>query len=475
MRAVRSIDSNRRRAGYVSLGTWVILTIAVVSSIAVALWPEPARHDLQMWTFARNHHVMYEPIVRAWNRDHPDARFDLFLLSNDALTRRMMNGFLSGTPVADAIEVERNLVGQVFAGPLEDVGFVDLTDRIHEEGLDEVINTPSFSPWMKAGRIFGLPHDVHPVLLAYRADIIEDEFGIDPSTVQTWDEFFDKLRPLVDDLDGDGRPDRYILNLWETQFDTIEALLMQGDGGLFDADGRLTIATERNAELLCRMIPWVTGPGRVTADTPNFSASGNRLRLEGFVLAEVMPDWLAGVWKLDLPSLGGKVKLMPLPAWEPGGRRTTVMGGTMLGVTKRCADFETVWGFAKELYLSPALAERLFRETNIISPVRTLWDEPYYAEPDPYFSGQPSGLLFIEQAPHVPLRTSGPYVAMAKGRTQEVFIALRQYAEATGNYEPRSLQPLAMRLLEEAEARVREQMERNVFIQREAEDSGGSE
>ena len=47
------------------------------------------------------------------------------------------------------------------------------------------------------------------------------------------------------------------------------------------------------------------------------SPSGNKLKLDGYVIASIMPDWLDGVWKCDLPQLSGKLKLMPSPAWTP--------------------------------------------------------------------------------------------------------------------------------------------------------------
>ena len=93
---------------------------------------------------------------------------------------------------------------------IEDVGFVDLTERLESEGLLETINRPSFAPWTSRGRIYGIPHDVHPMLLCYRADIIEGA-GIDMSKIETWEDFARELRPLMHDLDGDGRPDRFLL------------------------------------------------------------------------------------------------------------------------------------------------------------------------------------------------------------------------------------------------------------------------
>lgn len=147
---------------------------------------------------------MYQPVIAQWN-EHHSPPVNLFLLSSNALARRMMSGFLSQTPVADMIEVERSLVGRAFAGPLEDVGFVDLTERIHREGLYDEMNEPSFSPWSSRGHIFGLPHDVHPMMLVYRADIVEAA-GIDVSKIETWDDFSRLMRPLMNDLDREGQP-----------------------------------------------------------------------------------------------------------------------------------------------------------------------------------------------------------------------------------------------------------------------------
>ena len=460
-----------RSRGYLSFGAWAILVIAGVSTVVIlarGIWTQDKARPLEFWTFARNHFVMYEPVVERWNAHaKEESGVDVYSLSGDALQRRMMSGFLSGTPVADLIEVERQMAGQAFAGPVEDVGFLDLTDRLRAEGLDERVNPPSFSPWSSRGRIFGLPHDVHPVLLAYRADLLEDQHGIDMSKIETWDDFKRVLRPLVQDIDGDGVTDRFVLAFWETNPDLLETLVLQAGGALFDAEGELVMANPVNARVLAELVGWVAGPERFAAEANNFVAGGYKLKLDGFVVAEIMPDWLAGVWKQDLPGLSGKVKLMPLPAWSFNGanpRRTSVLGGTMLGISKASDDPEAAWTFAKNLYFDPVMAEELFETANIISPLTDLWDRPFYHQSDPYFSGQASGALYIEQAPDVPIRASGPFVPMAMQELQNAFIALRRHAEATDTYDAEALVPVALNLLEKGERQVRNHMERNPFL-----------
>ncbi|MEM9881835.1 MAG: extracellular solute-binding protein [Planctomycetota bacterium] len=472
-----SAGSGWRPLDTLSPGSWIIVGIAAVSSVLVFALPVPQRDGLEFWTFTRNHIETYRPVVEQWNAAAAEGTaaaaggvlqpVNLFSLDGVALERRTLNGIWSGTPLADLIEIEGSTFYKYVSGPIEDVGFIDLTERLHNEGIYDAINPPSFSPWTSRGRVFGIPHDVHPVLLAYRADIVEDELGVDVTQIETWDDFARLLAPAIRDLDGDGRADRYLLNFWYNDADALEVLMLQAGGGTFDADDHLIVDSEVNARVLSTGLSWCFGPGRLAIHAPDFDAGGNQLKLDGRVVAALMPDWLAGVWKQDLPQLGGKLKLMPLPAWEPGGRRTSVRGGTMLAVPRATQDagrFDAAWAFAKELYLSPRVAETLFRQSSIISPVIEFWDQPFYREPDPYFSGQPSGTLYIEQAPHVPRRPSHPFRIIARTEIGRAAESLRQYADRTNTYDADALMPEARRLLAAAAQRVEQQMQRNAFL-----------
>ena len=440
----------------------VLALLSLGAAIALLVHKVEEPEGITFWTFTRNHYQSYLPVVADWNANHDPAfqPINMVVIHGTALERRVLSGFMSGTPVADMLEFERTMASRAFLGPVEAVGFTDLTDRLREEGLLDSINPASFSPWTSRGRIFGLPHDVHPVLLAYRADIIEAA-GIDMSQIETWDDFARVLRPLMIDTSGDGRPNRFLINFWMNA--GIEPLLLQADGRLFDEHDQPVIDSDRNAEILCRLVSWVAGPDRIAVDAREFTAAGNQLRLDGVVLASLMPDWLAGVWMNDLPGLAGKVKLMPLPAWEPGGRRTTVQGGTMLGIPKSTADFESAWAFAKALYLSADLATSTFRSNHIITPVSDLWDLPIYDEPSSYFSGQPSGRMYIEQAPHVPNRPSSPYNPLAMIEATSAFASLVAHAQDQNVYDVPSFMEAAQHHLGIAQRRIENQISRNAF------------
>jgi arabinosaccharide transport system substrate-binding protein len=258
------------------------------------------------------------------------------------------------------------------------------------------------------------------------------------------------------------------MNFWPSNVVLIEGLLLQAGGGFFDANERLVIDSEVNARALASLATWCGGPARVALDVPDFNAAGNTLRLRGTVVAALMPDWLAGRWRLDMPELAGKLRLMPLPAWERGGLRTTTYGGTMLGIPKATKDFEAAWRFAKRLYLDPETHASFFRGTNIIPPVRTSWSHPVFSQPDPYFGGQQVGKLYIEQAGNIPVRTSSPYNNFALDRVSDALLKLVDIADRDQVSDPAVLLDAARAELREAQRQTARQIARNIFFRADA-------
>jgi arabinosaccharide transport system substrate-binding protein len=384
------------------------------------------------------------------------------LVEFSALRRRLQSGFFSGTPLADIVEVERSMASSTWRGPLEAVGFVDLTESLEEEGLLERLNRPSFSPWTNRGHIFGLPADVHPILLCYRADVFEAA-GINVDELDTWDKFFEATAILAKDLDGDGSMDQYPFELQETEGSVITALMLQAGPGYFDEHEQPIINNPVNVRVLAKLAAWASGPQKLTGDCDLYSGAGHRLRAEGFVLSWIVPDWRSIQMELYIPSLAGKLKLMPLPAWEPGGRRTSCWGGTMLGFPKSAGNFEKNWEFAKRLYLSRDLAVQSWREFSVLTPVKDFWNDPVFDEPNTYYSNQPKGRLFIEQAANVPVRSSSPYEPLALREVANALTVLIRYADSNKLDDPDQLMDMAAELLGTAQYKVKLQMDRGIF------------
>jgi arabinosaccharide transport system substrate-binding protein len=405
-----------------------VLILSLVSGAWLLAHPIPRKQaTLAFWTFANTHYDAYKQAIPAFEAKHPGVKVDLQLVSGQAVTSRLQAAFWADLDVPDLVEVEISAAGGFFRGPLKEVGFVDLTDRLHQSGLYHRMVQARFAPYTRRGRIFGLPHDVHPVQLAYRRDIFEKE-GVDARDIQTWDDFVRAGRRLT-------IPNkRYMIELADTNASNLEMFLYQRGGGFFDPQGECIFDNDAAVETMLWYVPLVAGAQKIG----NSLGGGQILTKaveDGYFLCLIAPDWRSKMFEKDIPRMAGKMALMPLPSVRPGGPRTSTWGGTMLGITKHCTKQELAWQLALHMYLDKADLAQRFRDTNILPALREAWDAPVYREPRPYWSNQPLGLLYAQLAPQVPFQYTSPMIQTAKAKLGEAVVACVQRYNSRGELD----------------------------------------
>jgi ABC-type glycerol-3-phosphate transport system substrate-binding protein len=437
----------------------VMLTIAVATGVyLLAVGREVKQPDMTVWTFSNTHFDAFKQAVPDFEQSHGPLEIALQLVHYRVLDRRLRSAMWAGLDVPDLVEVNFNRAGTFFRGPVDRVGFIDLTpflertDTTGKSYLDRVL--PSrLAAYTNRGRVFGIPHDVHPYALAYRRDIFEAN-GIDPDSLRTWDDFIEVAGRLT-------IPDsRYMIQLDDTGVLSFEALLLQRGGGFFDAGGELTIDSETAVQALLWFVPLVAGPERIADNPASQGQAFYKAIGDGYVLSFLCPDWLTSKIEMNLPRLSGKLALMPLPAVTRGGRRTTVRSGTMLGITTATTDPELAWELATCLYFDRSRVGERFRTTNTLPPNRDAWDDPAFHEPRAYWSGQRIGELFIDLAGQVPTQYSSPYQELAATKVGQVIAGACAYYRLYGDDGFESF--VRGKLHEQARA-VRIQMQRNPF------------
>jgi arabinosaccharide transport system substrate-binding protein len=438
-----------------------ILLLAVITGLAhwgANYERSAARPDIIFAIFARNHELAYRPVIPDFEKAH-GVRIQMQRMDSRALQNRLQSALLTGAAVPDMVELVNPSMGYFTRGPLEDVGFEDLTDRLHAEGLYDRLVQSRFSLWSSRGRIFGLPHDVHPVMLCYRRDIVA-QLGVDVNRIRTWDDFARMGRTVTKDLDGDGVPDRYALELSATSDQQLSVLARQRGTGLFDADGRVIFDNEKMADTIVWCVHQAIGPDRIGYD-PGWGQSFAKAMSEGLVLFYICPDWRTRQFMMDVPNLKGKLALMALPAWEEGGCRTSCWGGTGLVITKACKNQDLAWQFAKFLYLDRKELGRRFLDSNIIPPLKDAWDLPELNRPSEFFCGQRIGRLYAEIAPQTPPEYASPYTTLAQAKLIEAYLNAGEYYRTRGD---KGLEDFTMKELARCANYVREVMNRNVFL-----------
>ena len=319
-----------------------ILVLSVITGIMLLVVSSKSNndsYDLVFVTFARSHLEGYQQATKEFEKEH-GVRIHIQLVSDRAVKDRLQSALMTDAEVPDLVETLADSMGYFTQGPVEDIGFMDLTDLLKQEQVNDVtlydrFVESRFSRLSRNGRIYALPHDVHPLMLCYRRDIVEDELGIDINQIETWDDFTRIGRQVTKDLDGDGNPDRFMIDLDKAGGDFIIPLLQQRDEGLFDVDGNLTLDTEGVVDTIVWYIRQCYGLNRI-AFSAGWGQTLAKTISDGLVLFYYCPDWRSKQFEMDVPQLEGKLALMPLPAWKPGGRRVSTWGGTGLAITKAC-------------------------------------------------------------------------------------------------------------------------------------------
>ncbi|MGQ9880277.1 MAG: ABC transporter substrate-binding protein [Armatimonadota bacterium] len=430
-----------------------MLVLSMLSGLWLAFHPaKRPQATLVMWTFAKTHYDAYKQAIPAFEAKHPGVKIDLQLVSWQAVTSRLQAAFLSDLDVPDLVEVEISAAGSFFRGPLKDIGFLDLTDRIKQSGLYDRMVKARFAPYTSRGRIFGLPHDVHPVMIAYRRDLFE-QLGIDPNKIHTWDDFIAVGRKVTIPSK------RYMLELPDSESSRFEPLLYQRGGGLFAPQGNCIMDNEIAVQTMLFYVTLVAGPNRIASDLGGGQIFTKAVE-DGYFLCMITPDWRSKTIEVDVPKMRGKMALMPLPAVHPGGIRTSTWGGTMIGITKHCKNPDLAWEFALHLYLNKEDLAQRFRDTNILPALKEAWNHPAYNEPRPYWTNQPLGKMYAQLAPYVPFQYTSPFVATAKGKMSEALVACVQYYKTYGD---KGFEEFVRKRLKQSADEVRRLMRRNPY------------
>lgn len=438
-----------------------LLVVAIVTGIGVAFTHsgfKSERPDLVFATFARKHADVYQQVLPIFEERH-GVKVEIQVVEYKSLQTRLQASLLAGTEVPDLVEIGNNM-SYFTKGPVEDIGFVDLTDWVKENNLDKRMVESRFALWTKDDRIFALPHDVHPVMLVYRRDIVEDELGIDVSKIETWDDFIEMAHTVVKDLDGDGIPDRYAIELPTNLGWPIPLLLRQRGGGLFDKEGRVIFDNEIGVETVMWYVRQTKGEHKISFSFDEGQAFYRAMR-DGLMLFFFAPDWRTRKFQVDAPSMEGKLALMPLPAWEKGGLRTSTHGATGLAITKACDNLELALKLAEFLYLKPEDLGDRFAELHIIPPLIEAWDMEVFDKPNKFFSNQPLGRLYADLAPTTPAEWVSPYTFKAEFKVLEAYVFSAKYYEEHGE---EGFREFVEKELKRNADYVRGLMRRNAFL-----------
>lgn len=293
--------------------------------------------EITIWDRSGDLFEVFDGVIERFNERYPDV-----VVHHEAvdIDTKLPNTLIAGADVPDGVFLDDAKV----AG-LSD-HFYDLS-AVLEPYLDDIaaqkveVNTVG-------EHIYGVPWDLNPGLLYYRADIL-DEVGIDPASIETYDDLFAAAEQIKA-----ARPDAAPIHLEQEPFLSqlwLEMFASQLGTSLADADGELRLDSPEYRQILT----WL--------DEVNQAGLGTRAEYLGPAdLAtlesgqQVFVPW--AIWwdfapQQLLPQTTGQWRAMPLPAWTEGGARSGAMGGSSFVVPRDAENPELAWLFYEFLVFDP--------------------------------------------------------------------------------------------------------------------------
>ena len=173
--------------------------VAEVAATPVSKEPTP----LLFWFQAENHKPEYDRRQVEFEEKF-NVKITYELLGRDAMTKKFPTTLMAGSGFPDIIEQNADDIVKFLKGEDNEIPFVDLGPAYTFSPYNGQVLQARFDRYSKDGKIYGAPHDVHPIVLIYN-DAEWKKFDVDLSTVKTYDDLL-AAEAKLDKTLADGSP-----------------------------------------------------------------------------------------------------------------------------------------------------------------------------------------------------------------------------------------------------------------------------
>jgi ABC-type glycerol-3-phosphate transport system substrate-binding protein len=418
----------------------IVIAVAIIAITAALVGKIYAadKRKVTVWSFAPNN--VEEYVKRKADIESKfNIELDVQVVAQNAFVQKLQAVLMDGKGAPDIIEwmIENNRI--LNADPKK--SFVIPLDSYVAKS-DVFAKVPSGRvAWVKyGGHTYGLPHDVHPVILIYN-DTIWKSVGVDLETIKTWDEFFEASKKLTAEK-KEGKPVHFALPYGNDGLNNTMFMIWQQTGTqVLDAKGKPTFTTPEFKAFVQKWFDWQKTGAFTAWDWGNFPA----LLANGTLCSYTSPDWW--VPQVNLASTGStegaisalgskkekraevkyKFKVRALPVYKAGGAVTASWGGSFMAIPKGTKGADAIYKIMEYIEYDLSASKVRWESTGMLPPIGAVWSDPMFSKPDDRFGGQKLGELMVSQAKVMPKVNSGDIFWDALGDFSQ------QYSEMISN------------------------------------------
>ncbi|MZD04784.1 extracellular solute-binding protein [Streptomyces sp. SID5785] len=377
---------SRRRV--LAAGLWTALAGAGATACADA---SAAQRDpdgqLTFWSALRG----TDTLVAAWNKAHPDdqVRYSPMTSGLAGGNAKLSNAARAGN-APDIVSLSDSDVPSFAI----DGVCADLTDLVTPH-LKDRLGPQAWTNGTLDGKVYAIPLDLGPMLLAYRTDILEAH-RIDVPT--TWDEFREAARRLK-------RQSGIALTTFHPNASNVLAgHAMQSGGQWFAIDGDSWVLDLLGEPTRKVADYW---QGLIDEDllmiAPGSSQQWMSALARGRVAGHLVGPWGMAALAASVPGTAGRWRVAPLPQWNPDRPLLGTDGVSLHAITADSPRKERAMRFLEWMTTAPeAIAARLSGGRSSMFPAapEAVASASRQFEPD-FYDGQDVYALFRDQARHL--------------------------------------------------------------------------
>lgn len=327
-------------------------------------------------------------LAGSFEQRHPGTTVEVVDIGYDNAYDKIIVGLRGGTGLADVLTVEGSHMPR-FTGSFP-TGFYDLTSLGGRYGGD--FDRAAWRTVTGADRkVFALPWDIGPCALYYRADHFRAA-GVDARSLRTWDDYVE-AGVRVKQVTGHKL-------IFQDPTDTgLLPMLLQQQGQAYFKQGRVAVDTPEAVRALTLM-KTLADKGLV-AYGKGWDALVTSTK-EGTTSTAPTAAWWTGTLTSEMPELKGRFGVVPLPGFTADGVHTSNIGGSTLCVPAQSKNPRLAWAFIEFLLTDAARQVSMLRHEGLFPAYLPALDDPYLAEGQDYFSGQPVLDVFARLVPAIP-------------------------------------------------------------------------
>jgi ABC-type glycerol-3-phosphate transport system substrate-binding protein len=359
--------------------------------------------ELVIWVQQANQDIWEQTILPEFQAMYPDITLEFVNYAPEEVARQVALAIQGGTGGPDLGVTQYRDLQQLIA--LQ--GVLDISDLMASYVDD-------FSPEILAycetdGAYYCTPWDIGPTVTYYRRDIFTAAgLSTDPDDVSdlvaTWDDYLDLCVTIKDETGLPCFPQNKANNYGNMLID----MMWQQGLGFFNEDGSVAIDAPEVVAILEKIGEfWDAG---VTSDNldwtdPWYAELGADMDNTDTPppATLVYPAWMGGFLKVWIsPDRAGQWGVAYMPAWEAGGGRASMGGGSAYFIPEDSSNPDAAWAFIEFFALNTANQVTQYAYSDYFPTLLSTYGDPLMSEPDPYYGDQANRLIYADVAQKVP-------------------------------------------------------------------------